>query len=70
MVKQMEEKVTFEESMKKLSEVTSQLEQGSVSLEKAIELYSEGVKLAAECRKQLQEAKLTITEDNGTEPLK
>ncbi len=70
MVKQMEEKVTFEESMKKLSEVTSQLEQGSVSLEKAIELYSEGVKLAAECRKQLQEAKLKITEDNGTEPLK
>lgn len=66
----MEEKVTFEESMKKLSEVTSQLEQGSVSLEKAIELYSEGVKLAAECRKQLQEAKLKITEDNGTEPLK
>ena len=66
----MDEKVTFEESMKKLSEVTSQLEQGSVSLEKAIELYSEGVKLAAECRKQLQEAKLKITEDNGTEPLK
>ena len=70
MVKQMEEKVTFEESMNKLSEVPSQLEQGSVSLEKAIELYSEGVKLAAECRKQLQEAKLKITEDNGTEPLK
>lgn len=66
----MEEKVTFEQSMQKLSEVTAQLEQGSVSLEKAIELYSEGVKLAADCKRQLQEAKLKITEDNGTEPLK
>lgn len=62
--------MTFEQSMQKLSEVTAQLEQGSVSLEKAIELYSEGVKLAADCKRQLQEAKLKITEDNGTEPLK
>lgn len=70
MVNGMEEKVTFEQSMQKLSEVTAQLEQGSVSLEKAIELYSEGVRLAAECKKQIQEAKLKITEDNGSEPFK
>ena len=65
----MEENISFEENMKKLSEITSQLEQGSVSLEKAIELYSQGVKLAADCKKQLAEAKIKITEDNGSKPL-
>ena len=65
----MEENISFEENMKKLSEITSQLEQGSISLEKAIELYSQGVKLAADCKKQLTEAKIKITEDNGSKPL-
>lgn len=55
--------------MKKLSEITSQLEQGNISLESSIELYSQGVKLAADCKKQLAEAKIKITEDNGTKPL-
>lgn len=59
----MEKKTTFEENMKQLSEMANELEKGEIPLEKAVELYSDGVKLAAECRKQLEEAQLKITEN-------
>ncbi|MCM1133106.1 MAG: exodeoxyribonuclease VII small subunit [Ruminococcus flavefaciens] len=58
----MNERETFEESMNKLSAVVKALESGDIPLEKAVELYSEGVKLAGECRKQIDEAKIKITE--------
>ena len=58
---------TFEENMKKLSTVVAELEKGEIPLEKAVELYGEGVKLSAVCKKQLDEAKIKITEDNGNE---
>lgn len=64
----MEEKITFEENMTKLSKIVSELEKGDIPLEKAVELYGEGVKLSAICRKQLDEAKIKITEDDGTAP--
>ena len=62
----MEEKVTFEDNMTKLSRIVSELEKGDIPLEKAVELYGEGVKAAALCRKQLDEAQIKITEDDGT----
>lgn len=62
----MEEKITFEENMTKLSRIVSELEKGDIPLEKAVELYGEGVKAAALCRKQLDEAQIKITEDDGT----
>ena len=58
---------TFEENMKKLSTVVAELEKGEIPLEKAVELYGEGVKLSAVCKKQLDEAKIKITEDTGNE---
>lgn len=61
----MNEKENFEANLKKLSTVVTELEKGDVSLEKAVELYSEGVKLSAVCKKQLDEAKIKITEDDG-----
>lgn len=64
----MVKKVSFEENMKKLGEIVAELEKGEIPLEKAVELYSEGVKLSAACRKQLDEAKIKITEDNGDTP--
>ncbi len=64
----MEEKVTFEDNMTKLSRIVSELEKGDIPLEKAVELYGEGVKAAALCRKQLDEAQIKITEDDGTAP--
>lgn len=65
MVNDMNEKENFEANLKKLSTVVTELEKGDVSLEKAVELYSEGVKLSAVCKKQLDEAKIKITEDDG-----
>lgn len=64
----MEEKTTFEDNMSRLSKLVSELEKGDIPLEKAVELYSEGVKLSAVCRKQLDEAKIKITEDDGSVP--
>ena len=61
----MNEKENFEANLKKLSTVVAELEKGDVSLEKAVDLYSEGVKLSAVCKKQLDEAKIKITEDDG-----
>ena len=61
-------KLSFEEAMKRLEEIVSHLEKGDIPLEKAVELYGEGVKLSAACRKQLDEAQIKITEDDGTAP--
>ncbi|MBP3761710.1 MAG: exodeoxyribonuclease VII small subunit [Ruminococcus sp.] len=58
----MMENISFEENIRKLSAVVSELEKGDIPLEKAAQLYSEGVKLSAVCRKQLDEAKIMITE--------
>ncbi|MCM1271538.1 MAG: exodeoxyribonuclease VII small subunit [Ruminococcus flavefaciens] len=61
----MDEKVTFEDNMIKLGKIVVELEKGDIPLEKAVELYGEGVKLSALCKKQLEEAKIKITEDDG-----
>lgn len=63
----MEEKLTFEENMNKLGQVVAQLEKGDIPLEKAVELYGESLKLTALCRRQLDEAKIKITEVGGNE---
>lgn len=58
-----ENNITFEENMKKLGAIVSELEKGEIPLDKAIELYGEGMKLSAECKKQLDNAQLKITEE-------
>ncbi|MBQ8960810.1 MAG: exodeoxyribonuclease VII small subunit [Ruminococcus sp.] len=65
----MEEKSTFEQDLKELGRIVAELEKGDIPLENAVELYGLGVKLAAKCRKQLSDAQLKITEDDGTKPL-
>lgn len=63
--------MSFEENMNALSEIVGQLEKGDLPLEKSVELYGNGVKIAEMCRKELESAKLKITrygeENNGTE---
>jgi len=51
--------------MTKLSRIVSELEKGDIPLEKAVELYGDGLKLSAMCRKQLDEAQIKITEEDG-----
>jgi len=62
--------MAFEQNLEKLEQIVSALESGKLSLDKAVELYGEGMKLSAACRKEIDEAKLKITmvgEQNATE---
>lgn len=51
-----EKNVTFEEAMIQLDNVVKQLENNEIGLEEAMNLYQNGVKLAALCEKQLKNA--------------
>lgn len=52
----------FEDDMKRLGEITAKLEGGGLSLEEAVSLYGEGVKLAETCKQELEQASLTVTQ--------
>ncbi len=51
-----------EEKIKKLEVVANQLESGELSLEKSLELFSDGVKMIKECHQNLEKAELKIKE--------
>lgn len=55
-------KMSFEENISKLAEIVKSLEDGNLPLEKSVELYEQGLKISAECKKELDSAKLKITE--------
>ncbi len=46
----------FEESLERLEKIVAELEKGDVSLDRALELFDEGMKLSGSCRKELEEA--------------
>jgi exodeoxyribonuclease VII small subunit len=46
----------FEKSLARLEEVVKGLENTDLSLDEAMKLFEEGVKLSRECQKQLEEA--------------
>jgi exodeoxyribonuclease VII small subunit len=50
-------KKTFEEALARLEEITTELEDGDLSLEKSLKKFEEGIKLAEFCNSQLTEAK-------------
>ncbi|SHI92967.1 exodeoxyribonuclease VII small subunit [Lutispora thermophila] len=52
----MNRELSFEEAMKRLEEIVNYLESGNISLEQALEAYSEGVKLSLYCNNKLEEA--------------
>ncbi len=51
---------TFEENLNELEQIVSKLENGNCGLDESIELYSKGLKLSADCKKQLEGAKQKI----------
>ncbi|MBP1565000.1 MAG: exodeoxyribonuclease VII small subunit [Oscillospiraceae bacterium] len=53
--------MSFEDKMKKLEEIVTSLESGNLTLDKAVEMYSEGMKLSLDCKTELENAKLKIT---------
>jgi exodeoxyribonuclease VII small subunit len=56
------EKKSFEKSLARLEEITNLLENEEVELEKALELYEEGIDLSRFCLNSLKTAELKITE--------
>ncbi|MBT7076794.1 MAG: exodeoxyribonuclease VII small subunit [Pelagibacterales bacterium] len=52
--------LTFEVALKSLEEIVSQLDAGSIDLDKAVDAYERGAKLKEHCEKKLKEAQLRI----------
>jgi exodeoxyribonuclease VII small subunit len=50
----------FETSLKKLEEIVKKLENGELSLDSALELFEEGVKLSRFCHTKLEEAERRV----------
>lgn len=46
----------FEECLDRLEKIVDELEKGDVPLDRALELFDEGMKLSGSCRKELEEA--------------
>ena len=46
----------FEECLQRLEAIVTELEKGDVPLDRALELFDEGMKLSASCRKELEDA--------------
>jgi len=57
--------MTFEENMNRLNEIVGLLENDKLSLDKALDYYKEGIDLSVECRKTIENAKLTVKTMNG-----
>ena len=55
-------KMTYEEALEKLKNTVEALEEGSLPLDKSMELFEEGTRLAAFCEKCLNEAEQKITD--------
>ncbi len=60
----------FEEALKRLEEIVQELEQGESELDRSLEIFEEGIKLARWCTKKLDEANkkieiLTKDEEGG-----
>ncbi len=62
--------VKFEESLSKLEKIVSELEEGEVDLDAAIDKYTEAMKLAKECSNKLKKAEENVNKiinENGKE---
>lgn len=60
---------TFEQKIKELEKIVSELESGNVDLDEAIKKYSDAMKLAKECSDKLKNAEAQINKvltENGT----
>ena len=53
-------KKTFESALRRLEEITRELEDGEISLENSLKKFDEGIQLADFCNAKLTEAKSRI----------
>ena len=56
--------MSFEEAVEQLKTTTEELEQGKLSLDRAMELYENGMELAKYCFELLNKAEIKIQEIN------
>ena len=59
------ENITFEQAIKRLSEITKKIENGELTLDESVKLYEEGIKLTGACEKMLEEAELKLKKHTG-----
>lgn len=62
--------LTFSEAIEALEKVVAQLESGEATLEEAVDLYTQGMKLSKICHEKLQVAEkkiASIIDENGNE---
>ncbi len=57
----MQETVSFEEKMKKLEEIATELEKGDLDLDTSVSKFEEGMKISKECNEMLEKAEKKIT---------
>ena len=51
---------TFEASLEELERIVKELEKGDLPLERSLELFESGMRLSADCKRQLEEAESRI----------
>lgn len=56
-----EKNTNFEESMKNLEQIVTELENGNLNLDESVEKFENGIKIAKECNKILEDAEKKIT---------
>ena len=57
----MEEKISFEDNMKKLEEIATELEKGDLDLDTSVSKFEQGMKISKECSEILEKAEKKIT---------
>jgi exodeoxyribonuclease VII small subunit len=55
-------KLSFEQAIKKLTDIVSKIEDGQISLEQSLTQYEQGMELIKHCRGILQKAEKKIEE--------
>jgi exodeoxyribonuclease VII small subunit len=60
MAKKKENKGSFEASLKRLEQIVDELENGEITLERALDMYEEGVELSKFCVERLSQAELKL----------
>lgn len=53
-------KKTFETALSRLEQITQELEEGELSLDKSLKKFDEGIQLARFCNEQLDEARAKV----------
>ena len=56
-----EENLNFEDAMKKLEEIASELEKNDLDLDTSVSKFEEGMKLSKQCSKMLEDAEKRIS---------